>query len=154
MRDKRFVSEHRGGPLKKEQHQQLIQWASDVAEHVLYLFGETTDPRLLNALKVANDWKEGNASVGDARYASVDAIRVANEASNMVQTMVARSVGHAVATAHMADHSIVAAWYALKAVKNADKSVDNEKKWQNNQLPLEIKGLVLSARKASRFEKI
>lgn len=154
MRDKRFIAEHRGGPLKKEQHQELLQWACDSSEHVLYLFGETTDPRLLNTLKVANDWKEGKASVGDARKASVDAIEVANEASNMVQTMVARSVGHAVATAHMADHSIVAAWYALKAVKIVDKSVDNERRWQNNKLPSDIKGLVLSARKAERFKKI
>ena len=154
MRDKRFVSQHRGGPLTREQHFQLIQWACEVAQHVMYLYGETTNPRLLNALKVANDWKEGKDSVGDARYASVEAIKVANEASNTVQTMVARSVGHAVATAHMADHSIVAAWYALKAIKIADKSVDNERIWQNNQLPPEIKELVLSSRMDSRFEKI
>lgn len=151
MRDKRFITEHRGGPLKKEQHHELIQWASDSAKHVLYLFGEPVDPRLLNALKVAGDWKEGSASVGDARNASLEAIVVAKESSNPTQTMVARSVGHAVATAHMADHSIVAAWYALKAVKNADKSIDNERRWQDNQLPPEIRGLVLSARKSRRF---
>jgi len=72
----------------------------------------------------------------------------------LTKTMVARSVGHAVATAHMADHSMVAAWYALKAVKKADKSVDNERIWQDNQLPPEIKELVLTGRKAKRFEKI
>jgi len=38
MRDKRFIAEHRGGPLKKEQHYQLIKWACDCAEHVLCLF--------------------------------------------------------------------------------------------------------------------
>ena len=66
----------------------------------------------------------------------------------------ARSVGHAVATAHMADHSLGAAWYALKAVKYAGKSIDKEKKWQNDQLPSEIMELVLSARKNKRFNKI
>lgn len=66
----------------------------------------------------------------------------------------ARSVGHAVATAHMADHSLGAAWYALKAVKNAGKSIDAERKWQYEQLPSEIKKLVLTARKAKRFKKI
>jgi hypothetical protein len=154
MRDKRFVLEHRGGPLKKEQHLQLMQWACDVAQHVLYLLGETTDERILNALIVANDWKEGNASVGDARKASVAVIAAANESSNMTQTLVARSIGHAVATAHMADHSLVTAWYALKAVKNAGGSVDKERTWQDNQLSSEIKELVLSARNAKRFEKI
>lgn len=154
MRDKRFVAEHRGGPLKKEQHHELIKWASDSAEHVLYLFGEPVDTRLLNAIKVAGDWKDGKASVGDARNASLEAINVAKESSNLTQSMVARSVGHAVATAHMADHALVAAWYALKAVKSADKSVDNERRWQDGQLPSDIMELVLSARKAKRFEKL
>ena len=145
MRDKRFVAEHRGGPLKKEQHYQLIKWACDCAEHVLHLFGEKIDERLINALNVAKEWKQGNASVGDARKASLDAIATANKSSNPTAIAVARSVGHAVATAHMADHSLGAALYALKAVKNAGKSVDAERKWQNEQLPSEIKELVLTA---------
>ncbi|HME54091.1 MAG TPA: hypothetical protein VKM55_17835 [Candidatus Lokiarchaeia archaeon] len=147
MRDKRFIAEHRGGPLKKEQHYQLIQWACHCAEHVLHLFGEDIDERLTNALSVANEWKHGNASVGDARKASLDAIAVANESSNPTAIAIARSVGHAVATAHMADHSIGAAFYALRAVKNTGKSTDAERKWQDEQLPSEIKELVLTARK-------
>ena len=147
MRDKRFIAEHRGGPLTKEQHYQLITWACGCAEHVLHLFGETIDTRLTQALHVAIQWKLGNASVGDARKASVSAIAVANEYSNPTAIAVARSVGHAVATAHMADHSLAAAWYALKAVKNAGKSIDAERKWQDKQLPSEIKELVRTARK-------
>ena len=50
MRDKRFIAEHRGGPLKKEQHCQLITWACTCAEHVVPLCGETIDERLKNAL--------------------------------------------------------------------------------------------------------
>jgi hypothetical protein len=147
MRDKRFIAEHRGGPLKKDQHYQLIDWACDCAEHVLHLFGEQIDERLINALNVARKWTEENASVGDARKASVDAHAVARESSNPTSIAVARSVGHAVATAHMADHSLGAALYALKAVKNAGKSIDAERKWQKRQLPLEIKELVLTAMK-------
>jgi hypothetical protein len=45
----------------------------------------------------------------------------------------------------MADHSLGAALYALKAVKNAGKSTDAERKWQNEQLPPEIRELVLTA---------
>jgi len=147
MRDKRFIAEHRGGPLKKEQHYQLMQWACDCAEHVLPLFGERIDERLINALNVAKEWKQGHASVGDARKASVDAHAVARESSNPTAIAVARSVGHAVATAHMADHSLGPAWYALKAVKSAGKSIDAERQWQDEQLPSEIKELVLTARK-------
>jgi len=154
MRDKRFIRDHRGGPLKEEQHHQLIKWACDCAEHVMHLFGERIDERLENAVKVASEWKNGNASVGDARKSSVAAHAVAKESSNPAAISVARSVGHAVATAHMADHSLGAAWYALKAVKNAGGSIDAERKWQDEQLPSEIKEMVLTARKAKRFKKI
>ncbi|OFY85613.1 MAG: hypothetical protein A3F72_10630 [Bacteroidetes bacterium RIFCSPLOWO2_12_FULL_35_15] len=151
MRDKRFIAEHRGGPLKKEQHIQLIKWACNCAENVLPLFAEKLDERLKNALLIAKKWAKGKATVGEARNASLVAIAVANESSNPVTIAVARSVGHAVATAHMADHSLGAALYALKAVKSAGKSIDAERKWQNEQLPSEIMELVLSAR--SKKEK-
>src|SRR5450756_659662 len=131
MRDKRFVAEHRGGPLKKEQHHQLMEWACDCAEHVLPLFGEKTDDRLIHALQVAKEWKQGKASVGDARKASLGAIAVANENTNPTAIAVARAVGHAVSTTHMADHSLGPAWYALKAVKNAGLSIEAERKWQD-----------------------
>ena len=152
MRDKRFIAEHRGGPLTKEQHYQLITWACGCAEHVLHLFGETIDKRLTQALHVAKQWKLGNASVGDARKASVSAIAVANEYSNPTAIAVARSVGHAVATAHMADHSLGAALYALKATKNAGRSIYEERTWQDEQLQLEIRRLILTARKIRKIQ--
>jgi hypothetical protein len=150
MRDKRFIAEHRGGALKKEQHYQLIQWACDCTEHVLPFFGENIDERLTNALHVAKEWKQRNASVGDARKASVGAHAVARESSNQTAIAVARAVGHAVATAHMADHSLGAVWYALKAVKHARRSIEAERKWQDEQLPSEIKELVLTARRSRK----
>jgi hypothetical protein len=154
MREKQFIAEHRGGPLKKEQHRQLIVWACDCAEHVLPLFGEEIDERLKNAIRVAKEWEKGNASVGDARKASLGAIAVANESKSPVSIAVARCIGHAVATAHMADHSLRAALYALKAVKNiSDKSVDAERKWQNEQLSSEIMELVLSTRGKKDYGK-
>ncbi len=146
MRDKRFIAEHRGGSLKKEQHQQLMRWACGCAEHVLSLYGKEIDIRLKNALSVAKKWIKGNVSVGDARKASLRAYEVARESSYPTSIAVARSVGHAVATAHMSDHSIGAAIYALKAVSSAGKSIDLERKWQNEQLPIEIMDLVLTAR--------
>lgn len=54
----------------------------------------------------------------------------------------------------MADHSIGAVWYALKAVKAVGGSVEDEREWQNEQLPLEIRELVLSARQDQRFAKV
>lgn len=146
MRDKRFVAEHRGGPLTKDKHKQLIIWACKCVENVLPLITNKIDERLTNAIKIAKEWTKDNVSVGDARNASFDAIAVANELTNPIEIAVARSVGHAVATAHMADHSLRAAEYALKSIKLAGKSVDIERKFQDKHLSLDITELVLSAR--------
>jgi glycerol-3-phosphate cytidylyltransferase-like family protein len=127
MRDKRFIAEHRGGPLTKEQHRQLILWACKCVENVLHLFTKTIDARLINAIKIAKEWTINIASLGDARKASFDVIAVAKELTDPINIAIARSAGHAVATAHMADHSLRAAEYALKAVKLADKSIDKER---------------------------
>jgi hypothetical protein len=153
MRDKRFVAEHRGGPLTAAQHRQLMEWAIQCAEHVLPLFGEKIDPRLENALRVAEEWRQGKASVGDARNAAVAAHGVARESSCPAAVAVARAVGHAVATAHMADHSLGAALYALKAVKVAGGSVGAERNWQIEYLPMDVKELVLSALEAPKFRR-
>jgi hypothetical protein len=146
MRDKRWVAEHRGGPLKKAQHRQLIKWARACAKHVFPLIGEDIDERLKIAMLVAEKWEKGKASVGDARNAAVNAHAAARESSGPIAIAVARAAGHAVATAHMADHSLGGAIYALKAVKMAGKSIAAERKWQNAQLPTEIRKLVLTTR--------
>jgi hypothetical protein len=145
MRDQRFVAVHRGGLLS-------MTWAADCAEHVLPFFGEQPDDRLLKALQTARAWAKGEIPVGQAQKASVQSHAVAREAVNPAAMAVARAVGQAVATAHMADHSLGAALYGLKAVKAVGKSLDDEKTWQNNQLPLEVKELVLSALQDSRFQ--
>jgi hypothetical protein len=145
MRDIRFVAEHRGGPLNKVQHRQLINWASACAEHVLPLFGEKIDDRLVFALFIAREWELDKASVGYAMKASQGAHTVARESSDPVKIAIARAIGHAVATAHMADHSIGSALYALKAVNITGNSIDQERKWQNDHLPFEIRELIISA---------
>jgi hypothetical protein len=146
VRNPHFIAVHRDGTLTKEHHHQLIRWASDCASHVLPLLGECIDKRLTHALIMAKEWEIGNASVGDARNASLEAIAVANESTSPTAIAVARAVGHAVATAHMADHSLRAAEYALKAIKEAGKSVETERSWQEVQLSKEIREIVLSTR--------
>lgn len=146
MRDRRFIAEHRGGLLTKSHHKQLILWACKCVENVLPLFTNEVDKRLTNAIKIAKEWAKDNASVGEARSASLGAIAVANELTNPIEIAVARSVGHTVATAHMADHSLRAAEYALKAIKLGNKSIEIERKFQDKHLSLDITEFVLSAR--------
>ncbi|MEN6378003.1 MAG: putative immunity protein [Methanofastidiosum sp.] len=146
MRDKRFVAVHLGGPLTKEYHHELIRWARECSEHVLPLIDRDIDKRLTYALDIAKEWEKEKVTVGEARKAAVGAIAVANESSDPIIVAVARSIGHAVATAHMADHSIGAAEYALKAVKISGKSIEEERKWQDEKLNPNISELILTAR--------
>lgn len=154
MRDRRFVAVHRGGPLKMEQHRQLMEWSCSCVEHVMELYGLPVNDRILDALRVGRGWTNGQTSVGEARKASVNLLALARELTDPVQTAVVRAAGHAVATAHMADHSLGGALYALKAVNCAGKSMEEERDWQTDRLPLEVKDLVLEVmnQKAAHFK--
>lgn len=148
MRDPRYVAAHRGGPLAIEDHRLLILWAIDCAHHVLRIFSEaSSDERLSTILQAANEWAAGKLSVGEARDAAFTAHAVARETRNKAAQAVARACGHAVATAHMADHALQAAEYSLRAVSEKKLNVEEEKSWQNAGLPDPIRELVLSSRK-------
>ena len=154
MRDRRFVAEHRGGPLSLERHRLLMVWACECVEHVSYLIGVEAESRIHSALTLGYAWINGQASVGDARKAAVDMLALARELTDPVQIALVRATGHAIATAHMADHSMGGALYALKAVNCAGKSMEEERTWQEARLPLEIKDFVLEVMslKAKHFK--
>jgi hypothetical protein len=146
MRDLRFVAVHRGGLLSPELHRLWMTWARTCAGHVVPLYDELPDPRLLKAMGIAAAWENGNTTVREARKAAWDLLALAREITNPVSIAVVRSVGHAVATAHMADHAQGAALYALKAISLAGKAVDIERSWQDDLLPEEIRELAVESR--------
>ncbi len=129
-----FIAEHRGGPLTKENHRKLIKWAKECSEHVLFLIDKEIDKRLLYALEVAEKWENDTASTGVVMKASLSAHAVAKQVENPIYKAVARSIGQTVATAHMADHSLGGAFYALKALKLAKEDIENEREWQIKKL--------------------
>lgn len=151
-RDPRFVRTHRGGSLDEARHRLLAGWAADCAEHVLPLFTAKypEDDRPRRAIEVARAWSRGEATVGEARAAAYAAHAAARGASDAVASQVARAAGHAVATAHMADHELGAAFFAIKAVRLAAPISEaiaagaRECQWQRARLPDAIRELVLS----------
>jgi hypothetical protein len=151
-RDPRFVAIHRGGDLDLATHRSLVAWAADCAEHVLHLFTEvhSSDSRPSDAIAIAREWASGNATVEQARQAAFGAHAAARDSTNSAAINVARSAGHAVATAHMADHELGAAAYAIRAVMKSVSKIDAirvaelECRWQQAQLPEKIRALVLS----------
>lgn len=111
-----------------------MKWARECSEHVLFLVDQEIDERLLFALEVAKKWEEGSVTTGVAMKASLDAHAVARQAVNPIYKAVARSIGQMVATAHMADHSLRGAAYALKALQLANMDVNIEREWQIEKL--------------------
>ena len=152
MRD-RFVAAHRGGPLTLEQHRQLMEWAIACVEHILPLAGDPPDDRLVRALVIAKKWEGGAVRTGEAMKASLSAHGVAQEATDPVRIAVARAVGQAVATAHMADHSMGAALYGQRAVNASGGDADAERQWQLAQFPDDVRDLIVTelALKAKHF---
>lgn len=154
-RDRRFVAVHRGGTLDLARHRLLARWAADCAEHVLPLFTSRypDDDRPRLAIEAAREWAEGEITVGAAREAAFRAHAAAREASEDAARAVARASGQAVSTPHMADHSLGAAAYAVKAVKLASSMGDatmageREHQWQREHLPEAVRELVESAQK-------
>jgi len=145
MRDRRFVAVHRGGPLNREDHRLLAAWAADCAERVLPLFEEcSSDDRPRRAIETARAWSRGEVSVGDAQKASVAAHAAARAVKPEPAGAAARAAGHAVATAHMADHSLGPALYAVKAVEATGAPAAEERAWQIAQLPEQLRELVVS----------
>lgn len=146
-RNPRFVTVRRGGTFEDPQHRLLAAWAADCAEHVLDYFcsQHPDDDRPRRAIEQARAWSRGETSMTQAREAAY-AAKVATDAAREA----ARAAGHAVATAHMADHELGAAAYAIRAVRAAspantrDEAGRIECQWQRERLPETIRTLVLS----------
>ena len=161
-RDPRFVGIHRGGLLDEPTHRLLAAWAAECAEHVLPLFAAKCpdDDRPARAIETARAWSRGGATVTEAREAAFAAHAAARDATDPVAREVARACGHAVATAHMADHELGAPFYAIRAVRLASPASEAqvagecECRWQRDRLPDAIRELVVSDQKlrAAKFQ--
>jgi len=129
-------------------HRLLAAWAADCSEHVMYLLlAHSDDTRPTKAIETARAWSTDDATVGDARKASIACHAAARDLGDATPAViaVARSAGHAVATAHMADHCLRASRYAMSAITNAGLDTEAERKWQIARLPIPVRQLVLSA---------
>lgn len=154
MRDRRFVAMHRGGPLDRESHALLARWATDCAEAVLHYFAsESRDDRPRHALEVARAWAAGTVKTGVAMKAAVAAHAAARSVEGRAAIAAARAAGHAVATAHAADHSMGGLLYALKAIEASGGDWGTEMERQLTKLPGRLREMVAEG-VAWRLEKL
>jgi hypothetical protein len=149
-RDPRFVTIRRGGTLTQSHHHLLALWAASCAEHVLHHFesAQPEDPRPRQAIEQARAWVRGEITMSQARTAAGHANAAARDLSG-ASRHAAHAAGQAAAVAHVAAHELGAAAYAIKAARaaapaaEADLAGRLECRWQRDQLPEEIRELVL-----------
>ncbi|MCZ7426531.1 hypothetical protein O7607_12375 [Micromonospora sp. WMMA1949] len=150
IRDPRFVTIRRGGTLTDEHHHLLALWAATCAEHVLGLFEAVRpdDNRPREAIAHARAWVRGEVRMMEARAAGGHAMGAARDLRGAARNA-AYAAGQAAVVAHVAAHELGAAAYAIKAVRAAapaglgEAAGRDECRWQRDQLPAEIRELVL-----------
>jgi hypothetical protein len=150
VRDPRFTTIRRGGSLTDEDHRLLALWAADCAEHVLPLFEavEPADPRPRQAIAAIRTWTRGELPMMQTRAAGGHAMAAARVLSGAPRHA-AFAAGQAAVVAHVAAHELGAAAYAIKAVRatvpahEAEAAGRLECRWQRDQLPGQIRALVL-----------
>lgn len=153
-RDPRFITIRRGGTLTDADHHLLALWAADCAEHVLHFFEaeKPDDPRPRLAIENIRAWVRGDIKMMDCRAAGGHAMAAARDLKGAARNA-AYAAGQAAVTAHVAAHELGAAAYAIKAVKESVNGLEKdiigrkECQWQREQLPDEIRELVLEDQK-------
>ncbi len=145
-RDPRLTTLRRGGTLTDDDHRLLATWAADCAEHVLPLFeaARPGDERPRRGIDAARAWVRGELRMMEARGAAFPANAAAREVAGAAR-FAALSAGQAAAVAHVAEHDLGAAAYALRAVSAAGslEELRRERDWQIARLPERIRALVL-----------
>ena len=149
-RDPRLITIRRGGTLTDEDHHLLALWAADCAQHVLHHFEQARpdDPRPRSAIDAARAWVRGELTMMQARAAGGHAMGAAGDLTG-ASRHAAYAAGQAAVVAHVAEHELGAAAYAIKAARaagpkeEADDAARRECSWQREQLPDAIRDLVL-----------
>ena len=134
MRDIRFIAIHRGGELTPGDHRLLMRWALDCTYHLVPLINNHLDDRIREALDIAEAWSIGHATTGKAMKAARNCHGIAKNTEDPLLILLYRCVGQAVATAHMADHSLGPMYYGAKIMKAIGKTVEDERGWQLSRL--------------------
>jgi Imm-5 like putative immunity protein len=149
-RDPRLITIRRGGSLTDDNHHLLALWAALCAEHVLPLFEsvQPNDPRPCQAIEAARAWTRGELKMIETRALGGHAMGAARDLSGAAR-FAAYAAGQAAVVAHVAAHELGAATYAIKAAQAAvsedecERAGCQECQWQREQLPNEIRELVL-----------
>lgn len=132
------------GLAAETSQQTLAVWALECTERVMHFFEDAypDDPRPRQALDALREWlRTGQFSMKVIRAASLGAHAAAREAgADNPARSAARAAGQTVGTAHVKDHAMGGAIYALQAIhraslaEDAEAAVAAEFEWQYQRL--------------------
>ncbi len=150
VRDPRLITIRRGGTLTDADHRLLALWAATCAEHVLPLFERAVpdDGRPRQAIEAARSWVRGELPMMPARALGGHAMGAARPLSGGPR-FAAYAAGQAACVAHVPEHDLGAAAYAIKAARAAVSDAEAEQVrrrecvWQRAQLPAQVRDLVI-----------
>ena len=150
VRDPRLVTVRRGGLLSDDDHRALAVWAAACAEHVLPLFENAvrSDSRPRHAIDGIGAWVRGELPMMKTRALGGHAMGAARPLRGAAR-FAAYAAGQAACVAHVAEHDLGAAAYAIKAACAAAPTTGRaaaahaENLWQREQLPDGVRNLVL-----------
>jgi hypothetical protein len=150
VRDPRLITVRRGGSLTDADHHLLALWAASCAEHVLHHFesSQPGDSRPREAIAAIRAWTRGELAMMETRALGGHAMGAARDLRGAARHA-AYAAGQAAVVAHVAEHDLGAAAYAIKAARaaapsdSADAAGSLECQWQRDQLPEPIRELVL-----------
>lgn len=154
VRDPRLITIRRGGTLTDADHHLLALWAATCTEHVLDLFesDQPGDDRPRQAVDHARAWVRGEVPMMLSRAAGGHAMGAARPLRGAAR-FAGYAAGQAACVAHVPEHNLGAAAYAIKAVGEAAPAAEKgqamrrECQWQRDQLPDRIRDLVLEDQK-------
>jgi hypothetical protein len=148
-RDPRLITSRRGGTLTDADHRRLALWAAECAEHVLHLFesARPSDARPRQALEHIRGWTRGEVTMSASRAAGGNAMGAARALRGAARHA-AFAADQAACVAHVAEHDLGAAAYAIKAARAASPGDEHragrlECQWQRERLPGGVRALVL-----------
>lgn len=150
VRDPRLVVIRRGGTLTDTDHHLLALWAASCAANVLHHFESVRpeDTRARDAIAHVRAWVLGEVGMMQSRAAGGHAMGAARHLRGAAR-FAAYAAGQAACVAHVPEHELGAAAYAIKAVQAAAPAAEGkaaglrECEWQRRQLPQAIRDLIL-----------
>ena len=118
----------------------LAKWSLEIAKHIIHLtsFDVSKYLEIQEGFTINELWQKGKASIHDVRQIGFRIHKIAREQTDELSKTILRVIGHAVASGHMKEHSMVASDYAIKGINllynNDLEKVLEERMWQLEKL--------------------